>query len=427
MFLDESWIEVRSGAGGNGAVAFRREKHVPRGGPEGGSGGRGGDVVFLVDAQVGTLLDFKYTRKFEAGRGTDGGGGRKDGAGGADCVIRVPVGTVVFDADSGERIVDLVRPGDRYVIAPGGRGGKGNVEFASSVRKTPLFAQKGEPAISKRIKLELKLVADVGIVGLPNAGKSTLIGAISAAKPEIGDYPFTTLTPNLGVVRAGDASFVVADMPGLIEGAHEGVGLGDRFLRHIERTRVLLHLVDCMPLDESDPVGNYETVQEELRAYGRGVSEKPMLVAINKIDLPGGPEAADRVAARLEERGLTVHRVSAATGQNTQPLVFALAKLLADIPREVVEDLPELATVVAEGRSRDDWRIERRDGTLCVTGKGVERLVAQTDMKNIEAIKYLHHRLKGMGVIDALREQGVEEGDPVFLGDVELEFVESLR
>jgi GTP-binding protein len=425
VFLDEADVEVKAGDGGNGAVAFRREKHVPRGGPAGGNGGDGGAVILVADGRMGTLLDFKYKHAFSAGRGVDGGGGRKDGARGDSCEIRVPCGTVVIDRETGQRLADLVAEGQRYVAAGGGKGGRGNYEFASAVRKTPRFAQKGEPGQSRKLRLELKLLADVGIVGLPNAGKSTLISAISAARPKIADYPFTTLVPNLGVVRAGETSFVVADMPGLIEGAHAGSGLGDRFLRHIERTRVLLHLVDCLPLDGSDPVANFDTVQGEIEAYGHAVAAKPMLVGLNKTDLPGAPEAAERAAETLRGRGHTVFTLSAATGARAQDLVFALAKLLEQHPRPAPEPQPEAELTSSVRPSRLPWKVERVEGRLVVSGPGIERIVAQTDLNNLEALKYLHRRLERMGVMEALRREGVEENETVMLADVELEYVET--
>lgn len=427
MFLDEAVIEVVSGAGGNGCVAFRREKHVPLGGPDGGNGGKGGDAILLVDPQVNTLLDFKYQKKFAAQRGGDGSGSRKYGANGDDVVIRVPVGTVVFDAVTGEKIADLITPGRKFVIAPGGRGGRGNLEFANAVRQTPTFAQKGGQAVEKTLKLELKMVADVGIIGLPNAGKSTLISAISAARPEIADYPFTTIQPNLGVVKAGDQSFVVADMPGLIEGAHLGVGLGDRFLRHIERTRILLHVVDAMPVDDSDPVANFDVVQHELKQYAAVLMDRPMIVALNKIDLPGAEEAAEEAAKVLRKRGHDVHLISAAAAKGTESLVFALARLLDTVPRVFEEMLPEYEMRAQRRPTEEPWSVERIDGMLSVIGPGVEKIVQQTDVHNFDALKHLHRKLERMGVIDALRHEGVEEGETVRIGTFELDFVETSK
>jgi GTP-binding protein len=421
MFLDEVEIEIASGGGGNGAVSFRREKHVPLGGPDGANGGKGGDVVFIAHQRLGTLLDFRYKKSFQAERGQDGAGGMKTGSNASDLEIPVPVGTMVFE--DGKQIADLATPGRRVVIAPGGRAGKGNSEFATSVRQTPRFAQKGQPGVKRSLKLVLKLVADVGIIGLPNAGKSTLISVISAARPKIADYPFTTLVPNLGVVRAGDESYVVADMPGLIEGASGGAGLGDRFLRHIERTRVLLHLVDVCPIDESDPIANFDLIQHELISYGCGLSQKPMIVGLNKIDLAGGPESADAVAAYVEGQGLTCYRLSAATSGGTQELIFALAALLRANPRPIVEDIPVLEPIPVGPRVAD-WSVARVDGRLQVSGGTIDNLVEQIDMGNFEALQYLHRRLEKLGVIDALRGEGVEEGESVLLGDVELEFVE---
>ncbi|MEP0765165.1 MAG: GTPase ObgE [Fimbriimonadia bacterium] len=425
MFLDEVEIEVTSGAGGNGAVSFRREKHVPRGGPDGGNGGKGGDVVLVADSGLGTLLDFRYRSRFKAERGTDGAGGLKDGASAADCEIRVPCGTVALDVETGERIAEVLRHGDRRVIARGGKGGRGNAAFADSVRQTPRFSEKGEPGQKRRVKLELKLVADVGIVGLPNAGKSTFIAAISAARPKIADYPFTTLVPNLGVVRAGEKSFVVADMPGLIAGAHQGVGLGDRFLRHIERTRVLLHLVDCAPPDGSDPYENFQTVERELAKYGHGLANKPKIVGLNKLDLPGAKETADAIARRLaaEQPETPCFLLSGATGQGVQAVVFALSDLLDRTPKQE-DPQPEVVYRPGERRGAGEWTVERVDGELHVRGEGVDRLVSRTDLGNYDALQYLHRQLEKLGVLQALRDEGVEEGETVVIGGVQMEYVE---
>ncbi|GMV36170.1 MAG: GTPase Obg [Fimbriimonadales bacterium] len=427
MFLDEVEIEVASGAGGNGAVSFRREKHVPRGGPDGGNGGKGGDVVLVADAGLGTLLDFRYRSKFKAERGADGAGGLKNGASAADCEIRVPCGTVALDAETGERIAEVLQHGDRCVIARGGKGGRGNAAFADSVRQTPRFSEKGEPGQKRRVKLELKLVADVGIVGLPNAGKSTFIAAVSAARPKIADYPFTTLVPNLGVVRAGEKSFVVADMPGLIEGAHQGVGLGDRFLRHIERTRVLLHLVDCAPPDGSDPYENFLTVQRELAEYGHGLAEKPTIVGLNKVDLPGASESARIVAQRLagEQPETPCFLLSGATGEGVQAVVFALSDLLDRTPRQETSEA-KVVYRTGERSKADAWSVERVGDELHVYGEGVDRLVSRTDLDNYDALQYLHRQLERLGVLQALRDEGVEEGDTVVIGGVQMEYVEKL-
>ncbi len=328
-FIDEAVVTAHAGDGGNGIVAFRREKYVPRGGPAGGDGGNGGDVVFEADPNLSTLLDQRYQRLIRAERGGDGQGSNRAGANGADAVVRVPVGTVFYDA-SAERgaapLADLAEAGERYVAARGGTGGFGNARFATPTRQTPDFAKKGLPGETKKLRLALKLLADVGLVGLPNAGKSTLLARISAARPRIADYPFTTLTPNLGVVQLDDQRFVVADIPGLIEGASEGAGLGDRFLRHVERTRLLLHLLDCTALldDSRDLLGEYETIRKELAAYDSVLSERRELVLLNKIDVLADRDALTPIQRSLEARGRTVLRASGATGEGIPELVRAL-------------------------------------------------------------------------------------------------------
>ncbi|MEJ5170477.1 MAG: GTPase ObgE [Fimbriimonadales bacterium] len=420
MFIDEAEVEFRSGRGGSGAVSFHREKHVPRGGPNGADGGRGGDVVLVADRGKRTLYDFRLQAKYHA---EDGGhaSGNKKGRNGRDVIVRVPVGTVITDLDTGETIGDLKAHGQRLVVCKGGRGGFGNLHYVSSVRRVPNFAEKGEPARRVRAKLELKLLADVGLIGLPNAGKSTLIGAISAARPKIADYPFTTIVPNLGVVRVGDRTFVVADLPGLIPGASEGKGLGHRFLKHAERCKVLVHVVDCMPLDGSCPLRNFDDIERELERYDPELSARPRLVAVNKSDLLPPPEF-EEVLRRFEERGLQAFGISAATGQGLSPLLFAMeAHVFAET------DEPETqATVVlpAQERPKDlPWEASVvEDGVFLVRGEVVERMVAMTDLENRDALRHLHRRLDRMGVIGRLRELGCSEGDTVQIGDWEFAF-----
>ena len=332
-FIDEAIIEAVAGDGGNGRVGFRREKYVPRGGPDGGDGGRGGDVVLLADRNLATLRDHRYQREFAAGRGEDGGVNRRAGAQGGDVVVRVPVGTLVYDADargSAEPLCDLAADGQRLLAAKGGRGGFGNVHFATATRQTPDFANPGLPGERRRLRLSLKLIADVGLVGLPNAGKSTLLARISAARPKVAAYPFTTLVPGLGVAQSGERRFVVADIPGLIEGASRGAGLGDRFLRHIERTLVIAHLVDAGTalLEERDPLTDYETVRAELAAYGAGLEGRLEIVVLNKVDLLADRTALKVLAERLRERGREVLFLSAATGEGVAELLSVLARAL---------------------------------------------------------------------------------------------------
>jgi GTP-binding protein len=338
-FIDETIITVQSGDGGNGCVSFRREKYVPRGGPDGGAGGKGGDVILVSSEDRRTLFPFQYKHEFRAERGGGGEGRQRTGKNGADLVIEVPPGTIVRDADTGELIKDFSTSGERFVVARGGRGGKGNAHFKSSTHRTPRFAQPGEPGEFKKLKLELKLLADVGIIGLPNAGKSTLISVISAARPKIADYPFTTLVPTLGVVTAGDREpFVVADIPGLIAGAHAGAGLGTRFLRHTERTRLLVHLVDASTIDPDRPLESYAAVNSELAAYSPVLAKKPQLIALSKLDLTGAAERARAFKAALKKR-VKIHLISAATGKG-------VAELVADVGRRlnrVRSDGPETA------------------------------------------------------------------------------------
>lgn len=327
-FIDEVSLTVQSGSGGRGCVSFRRERFVPRGGPDGGNGGRGGDVRLAARAGRRTLYPFRFQRLFKAENGAAGQGDQRSGKAGADLTIEVPPGTLVFDADSGALIQDLVAADDAVVVAVGGRGGKGNAHFKTSTHQTPRFAQPGEPGQTRQLRLELKLLADVGTIGLPNAGKSTLISRVSAATPKIADYPFTTLTPTLGVVRPpfGGEPFVMADIPGLIEGAHAGVGLGTRFLRHVERTRILVHLVDAAAIDPADPLRDLRIVNTELERYGRHLAEKPQIVALNKIDLTGAEEKARQLAAALGETETVL--ISAATGAGVRQLLGRIAAAL---------------------------------------------------------------------------------------------------
>ncbi|HEV2123720.1 MAG TPA: GTPase ObgE, partial [Chloroflexota bacterium] len=331
MFYDQATITVTAGGGGNGSIHMRREKYVPRGGPDGGDGGRGGSIYMEADTGLNTLLNFRYKRKFKAEPGGAGGEKKMHGKAGADLVIPVPPGTVIKDAATGEVIGDVVEPGERVLVARGGRGGLGNVHFATSTQRTPEFAQQGEPGEERELELELRVIADVGLVGYPNAGKSSLLAAISAARPKIADYPFTTLEPNLGVVGIADESFVVADIPGLIEGAHTGAGLGHRFLRHIERTRLLLHVVEIAGIEGRDPLEDFERINRELAQYSSELPDRPQIVAANKMDLP---EARDRWPAfqnAMKDRGLDVYPISAATREGIEPLLKAVVARLAEL------------------------------------------------------------------------------------------------
>jgi GTP-binding protein len=417
MFLDEAEVEFSSGRGGSGSASFHREKHVPRGGPNGSDGGKGGDIVLIADRGRRTLYDFKLHSRFQAKPGDDAAGNKR-GKDAEDIEIHVPIGTIVYDTETGDLLTDLNVDGMRYMLCKGGKGGFGNLHYTSSVRQAPTFAMRGAPEETVRARLELKLLADVGLIGLPNAGKSTLISRISAAKPKIADYPFTTITPNLGVVSFHDTSFTVADMPGLVEGASEGKGLGHQFLKHVERTRLMIHLIECSPLDETDPVENYDLIESELAAYSPELAVRPRLIAISKADL-GSPEDLRILADRLKDKGHPVFTISSATDYGIEDLLTQTVRML-----EEQEKAPPVPILVPAMRQAEDmnWDVERTDGSYHVHGKRVERLVAMTDLANDEALRYLHRRLERIGVINKLRDLGAGEGDTVRIGDLEFAF-----
>ena len=422
MFFDKARIFVKGGDGGNGCVAMRREKYVPEGGPWGGDGGRGGDIVFQADKGLRTLVDFRYKRHYKAERGKHGEGKNRYGPSADDLVVRLPVGTVIRDDDTGELIADLVQNGQQVVVARGGRGGRGNAHFATPNNKAPKLAEKGEPGEERWLSLELKLLADVGLVGFPNAGKSTLISQVSAAKPKIADYPFTTITPNLGVVRVDDGrSFVVADIPGLIEGAHLGAGLGHEFLRHVERTRLLIHVLDTAGSEGRDPVEDFKVTNRELILYNPAIGSRPQVIVANKMDLP---EAAENLARLKAAYGndYEIFPISAATGSGLDSLIYKVAALLEDLPGTIppAEETAEHVVYRAEPR----FSISREDGIFQVGGKEIKRHVAMTDLENDEAVERLQWIFKRMGIDDALKEAGIKEGDTVKIGDFEFEYVE---
>jgi len=420
VFLDEAEVEFVAGRGGSGAVSFHTEKYVPRGGPDGADGGKGGSIILIADRNQRTLYDFKLRSKFEASDGSHGVSNKR-GRDGKSIEIKVPVGTVVTDLASGEALIDLNHHGMKFIIAKGGRGGFGNEHYVNSVRQAPNFAEKGEPGEKRKVKLELKLLADVALIGLPNAGKSTLISRISAAKPKIADYPFTTIVPNLGVVYFRDTSFVVADMPGLIEGAHAGVGLGHQFLKHVERSRVLVHVVDALPIDETDPIANYELIENELKLYSEEIWERPRIIALNKIDLL----SAEDLAA-LEQKFVKYEKplfaISGVTGVGLEPLQHVMADALLAVP--ATDEL----TITPTLRPVEDmhWDVEQTEEGFKVSGKRIEKMVAMTNLESRDAVRHLHRRLERMGVIEKLREMGVEEGDSVEIGDIEFAFSDQL-
>ncbi len=421
MFLDRARLVVKAGDGGRGVISFRREAHVPRGGPDGGDGGKGGDVVLRVDPQLGTLSDFRFTREASAESGQAGAGRNSTGRSGADRLLAVPPGTLVIDRATGQTVADLVAPGAELVVARGGAGGKGNARFATSTRQAPRIAEDGGKGERREIDLELKLLADVGLAGMPNAGKSTLLAALTSARPKIADYPFTTLVPNLGVARLDDRELVIADIPGLIEGASHGAGLGEEFLRHVERTRLLVHVVDA---SRPDPLADIETIDNELRSYGRGLEERPRLVALNKIDLPDAREAAPRVAASLRARGVETLAISAAAREGTAELlrlIFARCP-----PREVVppSTAPRERRIAFAGGARD-WRVTREGEAYRVEGGRVERLASGIDWDSAEAAAYFQRHLSRSGIERELRSLGAKEGDTVRIGTLEMEWRES--
>lgn len=417
VFFDEAKIYVRGGDGGNGCVSFRREKFVPFGGPNGGNGGKGGDVYLVASAHLNTLIQFQHKVHFKAERGEHGRGKDQFGKSGADLFVEVPVGTVVFDAETGELLADLTEDGQKALVARGGRGGRGNASFATPTNQAPRIAEKGEPGEERWLRLELRLIADVGIVGAPNAGKSTLLAAVSAARPKIADYPFTTLIPNLGVVEVDGATFVMADIPGLIEGAHHGAGLGDKFLRHIRRTRVLVHLLDGAA---PDPLADFAAINRELELFSPDLAQKPQIVVLNKMDLPEARDKWPRVATVLKRQGREALAISAATGEGVQTLLRQVAAMLRELPRAPAP-APE-QKVFRPKPDEDAFTIEREGEAWRVRGIKVERAAAMTNWDLDEAVLRFQRMLDGMGITDALREAGVGPGDTVLIGDAVLEW-----
>lgn len=418
MFLDRARVTVRAGDGGKGVISFRREAHVPRGGPDGGDGGRGGDVVLQVDDSASTLSEFRFVRTLAGTNGGDGAGKKRSGKRGKDLVVRVPPGTIVRDRGTGEVVADLVTAGEELVVGRGGRGGKGNARFVSSVRQVPRIAEAGQPGESREIELELKLVADVGLVGLPNAGKSTLLAALTRAKPKIADYAFTTLTPNLGVARLEDRELVVADLPGLIEGAHTGAGLGEEFLRHIERTRFIVHVVDA---SREDPVADMRVVEHELSEYGHGVPELPRLVALNKTDLVEARDRLADLAAALAP--LPTIPLSAASGQGVDALNAELFVRISPASPARSEPQSKERRIAFQGSGRE-WKVVPEDGGFRVTGDRVERLAGGIDWQSPEASAYFERMLMRTGIEKQLRRLGAKPGDTVRIGKLELEWKE---
>ena len=426
-FADHAELRVHAGHGGNGCASVHREKFKPLGGPDGGNGGRGGSVIFEVDASSSTLLDFHRRPVRKAENGHQGEGSNRNGAAGDDLVVKVPNGTVVLSSD-GEVLADLMGTGTQYVAAQGGRGGLGNAALASTRRKAPGFALKGELGEERALTLELKTVADIGLVGFPNAGKSSLIAAMSAARPKIANYPFTTLIPNLGVAEAGEVQFVVADVPGLIPGASEGKGLGHDFLRHVERCSALVHVLDCATNEPGrDPVTDLDTIEAELAAYeelvgqglaGTSMKDRPRLVVLNKIDVPEARDLADMVKAELTERGLAVYEISAATHEGLRELGFAMAEVVTQARALATDSEPPRVVIRPPAVKDTGFEVVRtKDGAYLIRGDKPSRWVAQTDFTNDEAIGYLADRLARLGVEEALAKAGADAGATVLIGD----------
>jgi GTP-binding protein len=420
MFYDRAKIYIRSGDGGDGMISFRREKHVPLGGPDGGDGGRGGDVSFVSNNNLNSLVQYHRNNHYRAGNGGHGNPKRKTGANGESLILEVPVGTIIRDAETDVVLADLSKPEQETLVLVGGDGGRGNIRFASSVNRAPRLAERGEPGKEMWVTMELKLVADVGIVGVPNAGKSTLLSAISGARPKVADYPFTTLQPHLGVVTLdGFESMVVTDIPGLIEGASQGIGLGHDFLRHVERTRILIHLLDGAA---SDPLIDWAMLNQELALYDIALEEKPQLVVLNKIDLPDGEAWEPIIAEKMAEAGIPYCAISAVTGEGVREMLYRVKKMLDETP------LPTSAQQIEETVIRppedEGFTIERENGGWRIRGNAIERVVAMTYFEFDETLTRFQRILNSMGISEAMQEAGVQVGDTVYIGDQELEWGE---
>ena len=428
MFVDQVKVYVKGGDGGNGMVAFRREKYVPKGGPAGGDGGKGGDVLFEVDEGLRTLMDFRYKKHFKAIRGEHGMSKNQHGRNADDMVIKVPPGTVVTDDDTKQVIADLTEHGQRAVIARGGRGGRGNSRFATPANPAPQLSENGEPGKERYIVLELKVLADVGLVGFPSVGKSTLLSVVSSAKPKIADYHFTTLVPNLGMVETDDGrSFVMADLPGLIEGAHQGIGLGHQFLRHIERTRVIVHVIDMSGLEGRDPYEDYLTINQELSEYNLRLTERPQIIVANKMDMPQAAENLEAFKEKLTD-DYPVFPVSAVTREGLRELLFEVANQLENTPEFPLYDEEELTqnrVMYTMENEEVPFNITRDpDGVFVLSGDSLERLFKMTDFSRDESVKRFARQMRGMGVDEALRERGAKDGDIIRLLEFEFEFID---
>lgn len=423
QFIDRTRVIVKAGDGGHGKSAMRREKFVPNGGPAGGDGGRGASIIFVVDNNMNTLLDFRYHRKFIGKNGENGDIKNQYGHNAPTCYVKVPLGTIIKDENTGEVLADLTEIGQEAVIAKGGRGGRGNAKFATSANRAPTFAELGEPGEGRNLVLELKLLADVGLVGYPSVGKSSLVASVSSARPEIAEYHFTTLTPVLGVVSLGyEHSFVMADIPGLIDGAANGVGLGHDFLRHVERTKVIIHVLDASGIEGRDPVEDYYKINKELKLYSEKIARRPQVIAANKMDLPEARENYKRLEELAKKEGRQIFPISAATKEGLKELIECVAKLLdAYIEEPEAED----EVKVYDAKEEDEIKISRdMSGEFIVSGKGLDRLVAMTNFGNDEAVRRFQYIWRVKGIDGLLRKKGIKEGNTVHIGGMEFEYRE---
>ncbi|WP_290061745.1 GTPase ObgE [Paraclostridium bifermentans] len=423
MFIDKARIFVKAGNGGNGSVSFRKEKYVPAGGPDGGDGGRGASIIFKVDSGLRTLMDFKYQTKYSAQAGGDGTKKRQAGKNGEDLVLLVPPGTIIRDEATGLIIADLKEEGDEAVVAKGGRGGRGNQHFANAIRQAPAFAKSGTDGEEKWIILELKMIADVGLLGFPNVGKSTFLSVVTKAKPKIANYHFTTLTPNLGVVQTKfGESFVLADIPGLIEGAAEGIGLGHDFLRHVERTKVLIHIVDISGIEGRDALEDFDKINDELKLYNEKLSTRPQVVVANKIDIMEDKSNFENFKNELESRGYKVFKMSAATRQGIDDVIAYVAQLLNEVEDVELVTEEEMYRPELVQETEDGLEVEIEDGVYVVTGKALRRIMYSVNFEDMESVQFFQKSMESQGVFDKLREMGIEDGDTVKIYDIEFEF-----
>lgn len=423
MFKDSAKIYVKAGNGGNGKVAFHREKYIAAGGPDGGDGGSGGDVIFEVDEGINTLIDFRFKKNFKAQPGEDGGILKCTGKSGEDLIIKVPVGTIVKDETTGVILVDLVKPGQTCVIAKGGRGGKGNQHFATPTRQIPTFAKSGTIGEERSLILEMKMIADVGLIGFPNVGKSTILSMVSAAKPKIANYHFTTLVPNLGVVKIDQGkSFVIADIPGIIEGANEGTGLGHEFLKHIERTKLLVHVVDISGVEGRNALEDFETINNELEKYNALLATRPQIVVANKMDIPGAEDNYTLFKKELEDKGYEVFSISAATNKGLKQLMYYVADTLSTLPDTILLENSQDEEVIYTATDEIPFEIHIEDGVYVVEGNWLRKVIGSTDITNYDSLQYFQRALKKKGVISALEDMGIQEGDTVRIFDTEFDY-----